>query len=66
MLPDGGGVGAAGGSACAGGAVGPSPVLSAMGLGGGGIRFSLGWTTTAAEVEHALEVVPKAVATLGR
>ncbi|MGH9081742.1 MAG: cysteine desulfurase family protein, partial [Acidimicrobiales bacterium] len=55
---------ASGGSACASGALEPSPVLSAMGVGGGGIRFSLGWTTTAEEVEHALEVVPEAVATL--
>lgn len=64
VLLDDGGVCASGGSACASGALEPSPVLSAMGLDGGGIRFSLGWTTTEAEVEHALQVVPKAVAGL--
>ncbi len=64
VLLDDAGVCASGGSACASGALEPSPVLAAMGLGGGGVRFSLGWTTTGTEVEHALEVVPKAVATL--
>lgn len=53
-------------SSCASGAADPSHVLAAMGvdraLAGGSLRLSLGWSTTAAEIDHALAVVPAAVA----
>jgi cysteine desulfurase len=56
------------GAACSSGAVEASHVLVAMGLGPDeaqtGVRFSLGSTTTAAEVDHALAVVPPAIAQL--
>jgi len=68
VLLDGAGVWAAAGSACASGAVEPSHVLSAMGLAPeralGALRLSLGTTTTEADVDLALEVVPPAVARL--
>lgn len=55
-------------SSCASGAMEPSHVLAAMGvpraLAFGSLRLSLGWTTTDAEVDHALEVVPASVAQL--
>jgi cysteine desulfurase len=51
------------GSACAAGAVEPSHVLLAMGLGReearSSLRLSLGWNTTAAEVEHAAEIIAR-------
>jgi cysteine desulfurase len=47
------------GAACSSGKVGPSHVLQAMGLppgiAGATIRVSLGWTTTAADIDHFLE-----------
>jgi cysteine desulfurase len=56
------------GAACSSGAVEPSHVLTAIGLGAeearGSLRFSLGRHTTAAEVAFALEVIPSAVAKL--
>lgn len=56
---------ASGGSACASGALESSHVLLAMGLAPAqarqAVRFSLGWSTTADDVEQALAVVPKAV-----
>jgi cysteine desulfurase len=49
------------GSACAAGAVEPSHVLLAMGLSRdearSSLRLSLGWNTTAAEVERASEII---------
>jgi cysteine desulfurase len=49
------------GSACAAGAVEPSHVLLAMGLGRdearSSLRLSLGWSTTAAEIERAAEII---------
>lgn len=45
------------GSACASGSPRPSPVLRAMGFPGSAVRFSLGPTTTAAEVERVVEAV---------
>jgi cysteine desulfurase len=60
------GVAASGGSACSTGAVEPSHVLVAMGLGRelalGTIRFSLGHESTAEDVDRAAEVMPGAVA----
>jgi cysteine desulfurase len=70
FLLDRAGICASAASACASGAMDPSHVLAAMGvpkeLAGGAIRFSLGWSTTAAEIDHALEAVPAAVRQLRR
>ncbi len=56
------------GAACSSGAVEPSHVLTAIGLGAeearGSLRFSLGRHTTAEEVAFALELIPSAVAKL--
>jgi cysteine desulfurase len=65
VLLDDAGVCASAGSACASGAVEPSPVLLAMGYTAtearGGVRFSLGYTTTADDVEIAAAATVKAV-----
>ena len=57
-------------SACASGAMEPSHVLAAMGvdrsLALGALRLSLGHTTTAADVDRAVEVISGAVARLRR
>ena len=62
------GVCAAAGSSCASGAAEPSHVLLAMGLtrhdARAAVRFSLGVTSTDADVDHALDVVPRAVGQL--
>jgi cysteine desulfurase len=59
------GVFAASGSACTSGAIDPSHVLLAMSLpperARASVRFSLGHTTTAAEVDAAIEIVPRTV-----
>ena len=64
------GIFASAGAACASGALEASHVLLAMGLSEAeartAVRFSLGHTTTAADVEAALAVVPKAVEQLRR
>jgi len=55
------------GAACSSGAIEPSHVLTAMGLGEGArgsIRFSLGKQNTAEEVEQVLAVIPEVVAKL--
>ena len=61
-MPD---VAASEGSACASGAPTPSHVLLAMGLSrtdaDSTIRFSLGYATTDAEIEHAAQAVERAV-----
>ena len=68
FLLDEGGVCASAASACASGAHQASHVLAAMGvgpeLGAGALRLSLGWTSTDADVDHALRVIPAAVARL--
>lgn len=68
FLLDEAGVCASAASACASGAQQASHVLAAMGvtpaLGSGALRLSLGWTSTAADVDRALEVIPAAVARL--
>ncbi|HUF99398.1 MAG TPA: cysteine desulfurase family protein [Ilumatobacter sp.] len=55
-------------SACASGAMEPSHVLAAMGVhrsrSGGALRLSLGHTTTASDVDRALDVITAAVAQL--
>lgn len=65
LLLDDAGVAASAGSACASGAIEPSHVLTAMGLDArealSSLRLSLGPTTTAADVDLALDVVPWAV-----
>jgi cysteine desulfurase len=59
---------AAAGSSCSSGASEPSHVLAAMGVSRedalASIRLSLGFASTAADVDRALEVVPTAVAKL--
>jgi cysteine desulfurase len=68
FLLDESGVCASAASACASGAHQASHVLAAMGigpdLGAGALRLSLGWTSTDADVDHALRVIPAAVARL--
>jgi cysteine desulfurase len=68
FLLDQAGVAASWGSSCASGAAEPSHVLTAMGvapgLAGGSLRLSLGWSTTAAEVDRAVAAVPAAVTRL--
>jgi cysteine desulfurase len=68
VLLDQAGVAASAGASCASGAVEPSHVLLAMGLtrqeAVSGIRFSLGYTTTAEEIDLALAAVPEAVSQL--
>jgi cysteine desulfurase len=70
VLLDQQGVYAAAGSSCSSGATEPSHVLAAMGVGPddarASIRCSLGHTSTAADVDRALAVVPDAVAQLRR
>jgi cysteine desulfurase len=71
FLLDSEGVFASAGSACASGAAEPSHVLEAMGVSarlaesgagfGAALRLSLGHSTSAAEVEHAMAVIPKVV-----
>jgi cysteine desulfurase len=55
---------ASAGSSCASGAQDPSHVLAAMGvprsIALGAVRFSLGWASTDADIDHALQVVPAA------
>jgi cysteine desulfurase len=62
------GVFASAASSCASGAQEPSHVLAAMGvpreLAQGSLRLSLGWPSTDADVDLALEVVPACVAQL--
>jgi cysteine desulfurase len=64
------GVCVSGGSSCASGALEPSHVLAAMGvepgLAAGAVRFTLGYATSDAEVDRALDVVPAVVAGLRR
>jgi cysteine desulfurase len=68
LLLDEEGVCASAGSACASGAMEPSHVLTAMGIPAdealSSVRFSLGHTSTSADVDLALKVVPAAVAAL--
>lgn len=68
FLLDEAGVAASWGSSCASGASEPSHVLTAMGvdpgLSRGALRLTLGWSTTDAEIGHAIEAVPVAVTRL--
>jgi cysteine desulfurase len=66
VLLDLAGVAVSVGSACAAGSTEPSHVLLAMGLdpaaARSGLRLSLGPTTTAAEVDVIVDVLPRLVA----
>jgi cysteine desulfurase len=68
FLLDEAGVCASAASACASGAHQASHVLAAMGVpaerAAGALRLSLGWTTTDADVDHALAVIPAAASRL--
>ena len=70
VLLDRAGIHASAGSSCASGALEPSHVLAAMGVertaARGALRLSLGATTTKADVDHTLAVVPDAVDRLRR
>ncbi|MCD0446038.1 cysteine desulfurase [Glycomyces sp. A-F 0318] len=65
MLLDAAGVECATGSACSAGIAQPSHVLLAMGAGPddarSSLRFTLGWSTTKADVDALLAAVPEAV-----
>ncbi|CAL77319.1 Cysteine desulfurase (Nitrogenase metalloclusters biosynthesis protein nifS) [Bradyrhizobium sp. ORS 278] len=62
------GISVSSGSACSSGKVQPSHVLEAMGVGPaaapGAVRLSLGWSTTSAEVDRAVEAWRKLSMTL--
>ena len=62
------GIMASAASSCASGAQDPSHVLAAMGIprdvARGSLRLSLGPTTSEADVDHALAIIPRAVAHL--
>lgn len=62
------GVYAASGSACSSGAIDPSHVLAAMDMPReralSSVRFSLGYASTAADVDEAIAVIPEVVAKL--
>jgi len=64
------GVGVSSGAACTSGSLEASHVLTAMGLpreqAESSIRFSLGAGTTAAEIEHVLEILPPIVQRIRR
>ncbi len=66
FLLDRDGVAASAASSCASGATEGSHVLRGLGVdearARGSLRLTLGWSTTDAEVDHALAVVPRAVA----
>ncbi len=62
------GISASAAASCASGAMEPSHVLAAMGvprdLAFGSLRLTLGWSSTEADVDLALAVIPAAVARL--
>jgi cysteine desulfurase len=70
FLLDRDGVFASAASACSSGAMDPSHVLAAMGLprdlAAGSLRLSLGWSSTDADIDRVLEVLPAAVGRLRR
>jgi cysteine desulfurase len=63
---DGAEVAAASGSACGSGAATASPVLEACGIDGTPLRLSLGWPSTDADVDRALDVLTDVVPGLRR
>jgi len=56
------------GSACSSGSINPSHVLTAMGVtrdeARASLRFSIGRTTTEADIDRALEIIPRIIAKL--
>jgi cysteine desulfurase len=62
------GIEASTGSACASGSLEPSHVLMAIGVGPelahGSIRFSMGWGTSAEDVDYIIETLPPIIARL--
>ena len=58
---DGAGVAASAGSACSSGASAGSHVVAACGLSGAPLRLSLGWSSTAEEVDHAVAVLTELI-----
>ena len=62
------GIEASTGSACASGSLEPSHVLLAIGVGPelahGSIRFSLGWGTSAEDIDYIIETLPPIIARL--
>jgi cysteine desulfurase len=53
------------GSACASEGLEPSPVLEAMGIDARhSLRFSVGWSSTDADVDAALDALPAVIADL--
>jgi len=60
------GIAATAASSCASGATSPSHVLAALGVSDevarGSLRLTLGWSTTDADVDRALDVIPLVVA----
>ena len=69
FLLDEAGLCASAGASCASGAVSLSHVLAAMGVdphaGRGAVRLSLGWSTTADEVDEAVAMLAAALTKLG-
>jgi cysteine desulfurase len=65
MLLDKEGVCCSAGSACTSGSLEPSHVLRAMGFSNdrarGSLRFSLSRFTTSAEIDQALQIIPRAI-----
>jgi cysteine desulfurase len=65
LLLDGEGIACSSGSACASGAIDPSHVLTAIGvpknLAIGSLRFSLGRSSTDADIDAVLDVLPRVV-----
>lgn len=55
------GVCVSGGATCGSGAAKASPVLAAMGIGHRSVRFSLGWSSTQADVDAALAALADAL-----
>jgi cysteine desulfurase len=68
MLFDKEGLCCSAGSACSSGSINPSHVLTAMGVtrdeARSSLRFSLGRTTTDADIDRALEIIPRIIAKL--
>jgi len=68
MLFDQEGLCCSAGSACSSGSINPSHVLTAMGAtrdeARSSLRFSLGRTTTDADIDRALEIIPRIIAKL--
>jgi cysteine desulfurase len=59
------GVAAHSGSACASEGLEPSPVLEAMGIPAErSLRLSVGWSTTAGDIDRAAEALPRVIGRL--